>query len=195
MPQEGLGSPESLRQCWVSPAGVSSRRLLRWPRSPPNTCPRESRAKLGQDRPQSPATYWLRCVSQEGPLQSPEAEAPLPPTPRTPHPACLSFAEHLPDARLHHLHQEERHGRGPGLRGRPLHHEAHLPLGAAGRVPHPELRLTPVEGLMRGSQSTLVWGASREAAMGVSFHLKSAILLSSHKIQLHGFVFEAFLRS
>lgn len=55
----------------------------------------------------------------------------------------LCFAVHLPHAGLHHLHQKERHGGRLGVRGRSLHHEAHFPLGAARRVPHPEFRLTP----------------------------------------------------
>lgn len=74
----------------------------------------------------------------------PQAFAPVPPPALGPRGfSRLCFAVHLPHAGLHHLHQKERHGGRLGVRGRSLHHEAHFPLGAARRVPHPEFRLTP----------------------------------------------------
>lgn len=135
-PASWPGAFPSLGAVGCIPAFLVGHSALGWE---PAWRPRDGGATVvtcGVDgRPPGPCLGWAHG-DQVGMCPAETAAwSPMPPSPSVP-------AEHLPDTRLHHLPAQERHGGRLGLRGGPLHHQAHFPLGAPGRVPHPEFRLS-----------------------------------------------------
>lgn len=141
-PQASRALPQAVKQTVATPAPPCGRQASCFARlGPPavSVSGGSQRAMAPRDRGHS---RFLRCRLAGGPPLLAR------PTGLRPHPAMsaarprgssrLCFAVYLPHAGLHHLHQKERHGGRLGVRGRSLHHEAHFPLGAARRVPHPE---------------------------------------------------------